>query len=207
MLNNGLHWLVFILCTRQKPKRNFYKAKTLMTITCSAWLQSLAQSTFATYKNTGFILLTIVRWDATRSWWSQLTDWFFLALKTLDPEMDRITQILSTCLNISLGTLPEISRKPEIWQKSFREASPRFYEQTTQANFGFVWLNRNFLWCQAAPLMGFVFMNLATSSKNGTFCFGGSDKKMSDNGSDTGHFTRASWVRIKTFIIHSKQKG
>ena len=50
-------------------------------------------------------------------------------------------------------------------------------------------------------------MNLAISSKSGTFGFGGSAKKMNDNGSDTGNFTQASWVRIKTFIIHSKQKG
>ena len=33
-------------------------------------------------------------------------------------------------------------------------------------------------------------MNLAISSNSGTFCFDGSDKKMSDNGSDTGNFTR-----------------
>ena len=66
--------------------------------------------------------------------------------------------------------------------------------QPSQANFGLVWLNRNFLWCQAAPLMGFVLMNLAISSRIGLFCFGGSTRKMSDNGSDTGNFTRASWV-------------
>ena len=59
------------------------KAKTLMTITCFAWLQFLAQSAFATYKNTGFILLTIVRWEATCSPWSPLTDWFFSLKKLL----------------------------------------------------------------------------------------------------------------------------
>ena len=107
--------------------------------------------------------------------------------------MDRTTQILSTCLNISLGTLPEISRKPKIWQKSFREASPRFYEQTTQANFGFVWLNRNILWCQTAPLMTLIIlMNLAISSNSDIFCFGGSDKEMK--------------IMNQNFIIHSKQK-
>ena len=81
--------------------------------------------------------------------------------------------------------------------------------QPSQANSGFVWLNRNFLWCQAAPLMGFVFMNLAISSKSGTFCFDGSDKKMSDNGSDTGNFTRASWVRIKNlhYLFKTEMMG
>ena len=145
---------MFILCTRQMPKRDFYKAKTLMTITCSAWPQFLAQSAFATYKNTGFILLTIVRWKVTCSPWSQLTNSFF--------------------------------KFSNSWSGNGSNPS--------QANFGLVWLNRNFLWCQAAPLMGFVLMNLAISSRIGLFCFGGSTRKMSDNGSDTGNFTRASWV-------------
>ena len=108
--------------------------------------------------------------------------------------MDRTTQILSTCLNISLGTLPEISRKPKIWQKSFREASPRFYEQITQANIGFVWPNWNLLWCQDGTFddANHFLMNLAISSNSDIFCFGGSDKEMK--------------IMNQNFIIHSKQK-
>ena len=57
--------------------------------------------------------------------------------------------------------------------------------------------------------MGFFFMNLAIPSNSGTFCFGGSDKEMSDNGSDTGNGSRASWVRIKNlhYLFKTEMMG
>ena len=93
------------------PKRDFYKAKTLMTITCSAWPQFLAQSTFATCKNTGFILLTIVRWEVICSPWSQLTDWFF-NLQTPDPEMDQTQAKPILALSEWIGIFYDAKRHP-----------------------------------------------------------------------------------------------
>ena len=166
-----------------------------------------------------------VRWGDL--FFMKSTDNWLLAFKHLIRKWIEPSKSLGPCLMSVWGILHAISGKPEIWQKSFRDASPKFYGQIAKltlawatwpelpglsylvkpSQLGFVWPKRNFQWRQAAPLMGFAFMNLAIASKNGIFCFGNSAKKMNDNSSDTWNFTQASWVRIKTFIIHSKQKG
>ena len=117
-------WNVFARGEERKPVGN--RSTTL--IPTSWW-------------NTGFIFAYHCKmgWQTILDEANEPTD--FIRLKTLDPEMDWTTKILSTCLTISLGTLHVISRKPKIWQNLFREASPRFYEQITQANIGFVWPN------------------------------------------------------------------
>ena len=132
----------------------------------------------------------------TCSSWSPLTDWF-LAFKLGIRKWIEPSKSLGPCLMSVWGILHAISGKPEIWQKSFRDASPRFYGQVAKptlawatwpelpglsylvkpSQLGFVWPKRNFQWRQAAPLMGFAFMNLAIASKSGTFCFGVTPRK------------------------------
>ena len=122
---------------------------------------------------------------------STLTDWISSLKKHLIRKWIEPPKPLSPCLTTVWGILQAISGKPEIWQKSFRDASPGFYGQVAKPTLawgypawatwlglpGFVWPNRNFLWCHAAPLIGFVFMNLAIASKSGTFCFGVTPRK------------------------------
>ena len=49
------------------------------------------------------------------------------------------------------GILHAISGKPEIWQKSFRDASPRFYGQVAKPTLAWAtWLE---LPCQAKPTL------------------------------------------------------
>ena len=129
----------------------------------------------------------------TCSPWSPLADWISSLKKHMIRKWIEPPKPLGPCLKTVWGILQAISGKPEIWQKSFRDASPGFYGQVAKPTLAWAtWLElpgqakptwlcltkSEFLWRQAAPFMGFVFMNLAISSKNGTFCFGAPRKWM-----------------------------
>ena len=120
------------------------------------------------------------------------------------------------------GILHAISGKPEIWQKSFRDASPGFYGQVAKPTLAWAtWLElpgqakptwlcltkSEFSMTPSGALYGICFHESCYFKQERHFLFCLFAKKVNDNGSDTWNFTRASWVRIKTFIIHSKQKG
>ena len=157
----------------------------------------------------------------TCSPWRQLTDWF-LALKTLDPEMDRTTQTFRPMLDDNLGYFAGNIRKTWNLAKSFRDASPGFYRQVAKPTLAWAtWLElpgqakpnwlcltkSEFSMTPSGALDGICFHESCYFKQERHFLFCLFAKKMNDNGSDTWNFTQASWVRIKTFIIHSKQKG
>ena len=128
---------------------------------------------------------------------------------------------LGPCLKTVWGILQAISGKPEIWQKSFRDASPGFYGQVAKPTLAWAtWLElpgqakptwlcltkSEFSMTPSGALYGICFHESCYFKQERHFLFWCA-KKMNDNGSDTWNFTRESRVRIKTFIIHSKQKG
>ena len=146
---------------------------------------------------------------------STLTDWISSLKKHLIRKWIEPPKPLGPCLTTVWGILQAISEKPEIWQKSFRNASPGFYEQVAKPTLAWgypawtTWLcltKSEFSMMPSGALDRICFHESCYCKQERHFLFWGYAKKMSDNGSDTGHFTQASWVRIKTFIIHSKQK-
>ena len=180
-------WNVFARGEERKPVGN--RSTTLIP---TSW-----------WNNRLYFLLTIVRW-ADKPFLTKPTNQLIsLGLKLLIRKRIEPPKFLSTCLTVNLGTLHVISRKPKIWQKSFREASPRFYEQITQANIGFVWLNRNFLWCQDGTFddANHFLMNLAIPSNSDIFCFGGSDKEMSNNESKLHYSFKTKMIKSKVPLV------